>query len=57
MYAAHFDQGALGHIAVKPTTMMTSDMHLWESLEQVRVMVPWTITLPESVKEKIPIIY
>ena len=55
MYAAHFDQGALGHIAVKPTTVMTSDMQLWESLEQVRVMVPWTITLPERVKEKIPI--
>ena len=53
MYAAHFDQGALGHALVKPTTFLVSDMELWESLEQVRVVVPWSATFASTLEERI----
>ena len=53
MYAAHFDQGALGHALVKPTTFLVSDIELWESLEQVRVVVPWSATFASTLEERI----
>ena len=53
MYAAHFDQGALGHALVKPTTFLVSDMELWESLEQVRVVVPWSATFASTLEERL----
>ena len=33
LLAAHCDQGAFGHYLVKPTTVLTSDFQLWESLD------------------------
>ena len=53
MYAAHFDQGALGHALVKPTTFLVSDGELWESLEQVRVVVPWSAVFASALEERV----
>ena len=50
--AAHFDQGALGHALVKPTTLLVSDGDLWESLEKVRAVVPWSATFASTLEER-----
>ena len=52
LLAAHCDQGAFGHYLVKPTTVLTSDFQLWESLEQVRVRVPWVVPVPEEASQR-----
>ena len=53
MHTAHFDQGALGHALVKPTTLLVSDSELRETLEQVRVVVPWSATFALTLEERI----
>ncbi|CAE7751749.1 RE2 [Symbiodinium sp. CCMP2592] len=53
LLAAHCDQGALGHYMVKPTTVLTSDFQLWESLEQVHVRVPWVVSVPEEASQRL----
>ena len=55
LLAAHCDQGALGHYLVKPTTVLTSDLQLWESLEQVQVRVPWVVSVPKEADQRLAI--
>ena len=55
LLAAHCDQGALGHYLVKPTTVLTSDFQLWESLEQVQVRVPWVVSVPKEADHRLAI--